>query len=296
MKTFCSRTLRRAGLAFSIAMALTASNVFATGNDMSGSCLNDVGRGAAIWGTSSEVTTYSEPYFAHKTPEIYRIPMTSEQASQAPETPSGYQGYMGNAMERLTESGTIFGTDGRLYEYTYVRGVEPRRIIQTRRVQKRTGAWVDEQVERVEWRPVLIRVLRPAGSNLKLEERDAALKAASANSPAVGPAPCEPMGAAEPQTFADSNAPASGANSATQGTAEEATPPVEGLSTVLASRKEEASVRLSTPSSTVGPRTAKPVLVLEESVRKAPPQNAPSTAEQNLNATQRQAINRNQNR
>ena len=242
-------------------LSLYATTAWGVGNDMSGTCINDVGRGAMLWGTSSEVTTYSEPYLPYRTPEIYRIPMTSEEASRAPETANDYQGTVGNAMERLTESGTIFGADGKLYEYTYTRGVEPRRIIETRRVQNKYGVWNEEKIEHIEWSPVLIRVLRPAGTNAKIETQAAALRNALAT-----PAPCDQVGAAEPRTFADqtdSNAASQSSNSSTT-----QTPPVEGTSPVLASRREEASVRVSTPAATVGPKKSLPVLTLPEEVRR----------------------------
>ena len=260
--------LRFATLVVGISSAtLCASSAFGVGNDMSGSCINDVGRGAMLWGTSSEVTTYSEPYLPYKTPEIYRIPVTSEQASQPPETANDYQGTVGNAMERLTESGTIFGTDGKLYEYTYTRGVEPRRIVETRRVQNSLGVWKEEQVEHIEWRPVLIRVLRPAGTNAKLEAQAAALRDALAT-----PAPCDQVGAAEPRTFADqpgSNAATSaGATARSSNQTDPQAPPVEGTSPVVASQREDASVRISTPSSVVGPKRSNPILTLPEEARR----------------------------
>ena len=249
------------------ATTLCAASALGVGNDMSGSCLNDVGRGAALWGTSSEVTTYSEPYLPYKTPEIYRIPVTSEQASQPPETADDYQGTVGNAMERLTESGTIFGTDGKLYEYTYTRGVEPRRIVETRRVQNSLGVWKEEQVEHIEWRPVLIRVLRPAGTNAKLEAQAAALRDAARNAIAT-PAPCDQVGAAEPKTFADQSGSNASTQTAPQARSETHAPPVEGTSPVVAQRREDASVRISTPSSVVGPNRSNPILTLPEEARR----------------------------
>ena len=271
------------------AATLCSASALGVGNDMSGSCLNDVGRGAALWGTSSEVTTYSEPYLPYKTPEIYRIPVTSEQASQPPETADDYQGTVGNAMERLTESGTIFGTDGKLYEYTYVRGVEPRRIGETRRVQNNLGVWKEEQVEHIEWRPVLIRVLRPAGTNAKLEIQAAALRDAARNAIAT-PAPCDRVGAAEPKTFADQTGSNASTQSAPQSQSEARTPPVEGTSPVVAQRREEASVRISTPSSVVGPSRSNPILTLPEEVRR----NAQKANEEKKTTTsQRSAKNQN---
>ncbi len=270
------------------ATTLCASSALGVGNDMSGSCLNDVGRGAALWGTSSEVTTYSEPYLPYKAPEIYRIPMTSEQASQPPETADDYQGTVGNAMERLTESGTIFGTDGKLYEYTYTRGVEPRRIVETRRVQNNLGVWKEERVEHIEWRPVLIRVLRPAGTNAKLEAQAAALRDATKNAIAT-PAPCDRVGAAEPKTFADQT----GSNAPTQTApkAQTETPPVEGTSPVVAQRGEEASVRISPPSSVVGPRRSNPILTLPEEARR----NARKATEEKKTTTSSRSLAQNQN-
>lgn len=261
-----------------VTLGLGATSVFGYGNDMSGSCINDAGRGAMLWGTSSEVTTYSEPYAPFKTPEIYRIPLTSEQASQPPESANDYQGTLGNAFERLTESGTIFGADGKLYEYTYRRGVEPRRIIETRRVQDRMGVWKEEKIEHIEWRPVLIRVLRPAGTNAKLESQAAALRNAIAT-----PAPCESVGPAEPKTFAnqtDGGAAQSASPAATQA------PPVEGSSPVVAARREEASVRVSTPAAAVGPRNPRTVLTLPEEVRR----NAQKAAEEQKNAQTKRSI------
>lgn len=255
-------------LALSLALLIATANADASGELPSGSCVNDVGRGAMLWGSSSEVTTYSPPYVAAMTPEIYRIPMTSEQASQPPETAGEYQGHIGDAMERLSESGTIFGTDGKLYEYTYAKGFEPRRIVETRRAQNAFGQWTEEQVERMEWRPVLVRVLRPAGTNAALEERAASNKA-TANAPkpcaplSATPEPCEPLGAAERQTYADPDA-----NAASQNVATTDAPPVEGSSTVLAPKREEASVRVATPPANGGSGGVKPILVLPEEARK----------------------------
>ena len=283
------RAKRRGAFAAAVfASALScAAAAFGVGNDMSGSCINDFGRGAALWGTSSEITTYSEPYAPFKTPEIYRIPLTSEQASQPPESANDYQGTVGNAFERLTESGTIFGSDGKLYEYTYTRGVEPRRIIETRRVQDRMGVWKEEKIEHIEWRPVLIRVLRPAGTNAKLEAQAAALRNAVASS--ATPAPCESVGPAEPKTFAeptDANSATNRGAAQSSNSATNHTPPVEGASPVVASRREEASVRVSTPAATVGPRNPRPVLTLPEEVRR----EAQKAAEAQKNAKTKRSI------
>ncbi|MDO5308168.1 MAG: hypothetical protein Q4G03_01525 [Planctomycetia bacterium] len=153
--------------------------------------INDVGRGAFLWGTSDEVTTYSEPYLPYKTPEIYRIPET---ASTQVSTSTNDQ--ISAAAKKLGDPnavGTIFGTDGKLYEYYYVKGVEPRRVVRVERVKERPSnglapIWVDKTVEKIEWEPVWIRVLRPLGASAKDRE-------ALAQTPQ--PMPCEPLGNAQ---------------------------------------------------------------------------------------------------
>lgn len=263
--------------ALASAVVFTSIPVFATGNNMSGTCLNDVGRGALLWGTSSEVTTYSEPYLPYKTPYIYRIPTTAEQTSEpSPQSNiQDLQGHMGDAMERLSEKGTIFGTDGKVYEYHYVRGVEPRRVFETRRVQKSPNVWVNEQVERIVMQPTLIRVLRPAGTSQREAERDAAA-AAAANSPkpcdplSKTPEPCEPTGAAERQTYASPSANSAVASQTVPNNqpGNQNTPPVEG-STPTQSAEEIASVRIITPlAQTQTSQLPRPILVLPEELRK----------------------------
>ncbi len=260
--------------------AFTAPSLYAVGNNMQGSCINDPGRGGLVWGTSSEVTTYSGPYTVFKKPDIYRIPVTSGSGSDGTSDDSDDGADTGNPMERLTESGTIFGTDGKLYEYYYVRGVEPRRVVTPHKVEKSKGLWVDEPIEKIVWEPVLIRVLRPAGTNEK--EASAAQKARdAANAPkpcaplSQSPEPCEPLGAAERQTYdAAASAPSlpnqNGAVPPAEGSS--LTPPAEGSptesKTSLSGKDSYGSVRVVTPSNTSGPaQQRKTVLVLPEELR-----------------------------
>lgn len=148
-----------------------------------GPLVNDVGRGAFLWGTSSERTTYLRPYNALMAPEIKRIP---EDNLKEP---------LGPGVDRTTlwktsqEVGTVIGTDGRVYRYHYERGVEPRRVVEKQTVGGRT---VD--VERTVWDPVLIRVLEPYDKKAEKAAKEAAEKArAAANSPQ----PCAPIGPCE---------------------------------------------------------------------------------------------------
>lgn len=200
------RLLIRFILCLTICAASTAS--FGANKLPSGSCVNDVGRGALLWGTSDEVTTYSAPYLGLRSPQIYRIPLTSESTTtstgNASETPSSPQG---NWREKLKEVGTIYGTDGKVYEYYFVEGKEPRRIVETQRVHETpkggvAPVWYNKTVERIEWEPVLIRVLRPVGTTerqLRAETTSSQKSSASSSTPA----PCEPLGSEEPRTFAD---------------------------------------------------------------------------------------------
>ena len=210
-------------------------------NGMKGTCINDVGRGAMLWGASNEVTTYSSPYMPFKTPNIYRIPLTSETTNtspSAPKTPPGIS--QEDWQSKLREVGTILGTDGKLYEYYFVEGVEPRRIVETRRVRETpeggvAPVWMTKNFERIEMEPVLIRVLRPIGTSAKI-----AAELAKSRAALDAPNPCDQVGGVEKQTFADEPSANAGASAGTatspQNNSNDATPPVEG------SRQDQATV------------------------------------------------------
>ena len=136
------------------------------------------------------------------TPEIYQIPVASRATTQndSGDSDRPLTGNPGDPNDRLTESGTIFGSDGNIYEYHYVRGIEPRKVVDLKREETKPGVWSDHYVARIVYEPVLIRVLRPAGSN-RQDALDAANAAARAND-GTTPDPCAP--ATDP-TFRDEN-------------------------------------------------------------------------------------------
>lgn len=259
-------------------------------NGMKGTCINDVGRGAMLWGSSNEVTTYSSPYMSFKTPNIYRIPTTDETtAAQQGSTrlPAGISEE--DWRNKLREVGTILGTDGKLYEYYFVEGVEPRRIVETQRVREVpkggiSPIWTTKTFEHIEMEPVLIRVLRPIGTSAKISsDFDKARAAIEA------PQPCESVGAEERRTFADESAAnTTNATNNSQNPANDAVPPVEGTrqNTVPPANSDQASgfavdpdgtFHVFTPDRVEGNGATKPVLVLPEEVRrKAAAQRAPS--------------------
>lgn len=257
-----------------VAFALLAASLGATSEqplvraydpDVNASCLNDVGRGALIWGSSGEVTTYSPPYASFMTPEIYQIPVASRTTAQTDsgDSPLPLRGNPGDPNDRLTESGTIFGSDGNIYEYHYVRGIEPRKVVDLKREETKPGVWVDHYVARIVYEPVLIRVLRPAGSN-RQDALDAANAAASAND-GTTPDPCAPAteDSTKPSETKTLKAPI-------QGVAE-ALPPVEGVpqTTNDSKQKAPASARTVTPEASTGPvKPASPVLVLPDEYRR----------------------------
>ena len=232
--------------------------------NVNASCLNDVGRGALIWGSSGEVTTYSPPYVSLMTPEIYQIPVSSRTTTQtdAEDADLSLTRNPGDPNDRLTESGTIFGSDGNIYEYHYVRGIEPRKVVDLKREETKPGVWVDHYVARIVYEPVLIRVLRPAGSN-RQDALDAARAAARAND-GTTPDPCAPAteDSTKPSETKTLKPPI-------QGVAE-AIPPVEGdpQKTPPSKAKASSSARTVTPeaSSTPG-KAATPVLVLPDEYR-----------------------------
>lgn len=259
------RVLALALLAATLGAASEQPSVRAYDPDANASCLNDVGRGALIWGSSGEVTTYSPPYASFMTPEIYQLPVaartTIQTASGDSTTPLA--GNPGDPNDRLTESGTIFGSDGNTYEYYYVRGIEPRKVVDLKREETKPGVWVDHYVARIVYEPVLIRVLRPAGSN-RQDAVDAANAAEVANNGAP-PDPCAPA-------TEDSTKPSETKTLKTpvQGVAE-ALPPVEGSPQTTTPTKEKpiASARTVTPEASSGPvKPAPPVLVLPDEYRR----------------------------
>jgi len=166
------------------------------------SCLNDVGEGSCLWGTPDERTTYVGPYCASMAPKIERLTVADLSKSSSDDNANNDAnlnlggsglGSSGSAdWSRLNEVGTIWGTDGKLYRYTFAQGVEPRRV-------------VENGVERIVWEQVLIRVLRP----VKKEEQ------ASAQVAATSVAPCAPIQNAQPcapATTTATNSTSQGAN------------------------------------------------------------------------------------
>ena len=249
-------------LALFVVATLPISTTFGAGERP---IVNDVGRGAFIWGTSDEITTYSEPYYAYKTPTIYRIPTNAIATTSAPANDKLTK--IADKLGDVGTVGTIFGTDGKLYEYYYVKGVEPRRVVETQRVRERpenalAPIWVDKTVERIEWEPVLIRVLRPAGSNA----RDAA---------ALAPSPGEPLSAAE--ETASTDAAATSATPATDPTSLGDTPPAlspssqpqtndsQNSSVVSGVRQPDGSITLNLDRSMSQTR---PLVVLPQELRR----------------------------
>ncbi len=257
-----------------VAFALLAASLGATSElplaraydpDVNASCLNDVGRGALIWGSSGEVTTYSPPYASFMTPEIYQIPVASRTTTQndSGDSDRPLTGNPGDPNDRLTESGTIFGSDGNIYEYHYVRGIEPRKVVDLKREETKPGVWVDHYVARIVYEPVLIRVLRPAGSN-RQDALDAANAAAKAND-GTTPDPCAPAteDSTQPSETKTLKPPI-------QGVAE-TLPPVEGApqKTTASKEKPPASARTVTPEAASAPvKPAPPVLVLPDEYRR----------------------------
>jgi len=152
--------------------------------DDSRSCLNDVDGGSCLWGTRDERTTYIGSYFAGMAPKIDRLSVSDLSKSSGNEGTidesklnlGGSGSGSGSDWSKLNEVGTIWGTDGKLYRYTFALGVEPRRV-------------VENGVERVVWEQVLIRVLRP----VKKEEQADVQNVATTNV-----VPCAPVQTARP--------------------------------------------------------------------------------------------------
>lgn len=173
-------------LAFSLVL-VASSSVFAVGT-----FVNDVGNGALFWGSSNERTTYLAPYNSLRAPTISRIP--EEDTNVADPLKSGVSSRT-ELWKTASEVGTVIGTDGKIYRYHYVQGVEPRRVVERRVVNGQV-----ENVDRVVWETVLIRVLEPVTSG-----------AAAADSPAPCgpnvplPRPCEPAGESD-QSMPSDNA------------------------------------------------------------------------------------------
>ncbi len=136
----------------------------------SGPLVNDVGNGAFLWGTSGERTTYLGPYRHTKAPTIRKI---SEETNNADPWESGTRS-RADLWKTSEEVGTVIGTDGKIYRYRYIRGVEPRRVVEPRVVSGKT-----EKVERIVWEPVIIRALEPMSGGEKAKADGS-------------PAPCEP--------------------------------------------------------------------------------------------------------
>ena len=182
--TISFRSLRSA--TFFCLFSLTSSFVFS-----SGPLVNDVGNGAFLWGTSSERTTYLGPYLpSTMAPTIRKIP---EETNSADPWQSGTRS-RADLWKTSEEVGSVIGTDGKIYRYRYLRGIEPRRVVETRVVDGQTV-----NVERIAWEPVVIRVLEP----MTAEEKTNKANAASTDTPApcepnaTLPKPCEPAGDAE---------------------------------------------------------------------------------------------------
>ncbi|MBQ9873399.1 MAG: hypothetical protein IJM30_02955 [Thermoguttaceae bacterium] len=168
-------SVRGAGLGATFALGFFGggSSALATGP-----LINDVGNGAFVWGSSGERTTYIGPYNSFKAPKIGKL--EEGNPNEADPTRGGAVSKT-DLWKYANEVGTVIGTDGKLYRYHYERGLEPRRIVERRLVD---GKW--ENVPRVVWETVLIRVLEPADSDPK-SARSAKTSASAAN-----PRPCEP--------------------------------------------------------------------------------------------------------
>ncbi len=210
------------------------------------SCLNDVGGGSCLWGTSDERTTYVGPYFAGMEPKIDRLSVDDlSKRSENEKTIDdsnlnlggsglGSSGSSSVVWSKLNEVGTIWGTDGRLYRYTFAQGVEPRRI-------------VENGVERVVWEQVLIRVLRP----VKKEEQPNASEAASTS--ASNAAPCVPAQNVRPC------APASTASNAQNANVASGSLDADGVLSLTVVTQERNSP---------GAQKPKPILVLPVEAKK----------------------------
>ena|GEM_PF-4676407 len=139
--------------------------------------LNDVGNGALIWGTPSERTTWLQPYNSFMAPTIRQIPEESLSGGSNPDFSNKR-----DLWKTATEVGTVFGTDGKTYRYHYERGIEPRRVVERRIIDGNV-----QEISRVVWAPILIRVLEPIDK--PASDKNAA-KSASADGTPV--APCDP--------------------------------------------------------------------------------------------------------
>ncbi len=176
----------------------TSSVLFA-----SGPLVNDVGNGAFLWGTSNERTTYLGPYLPAMAPTINKL--SEETGNNADPWQSGTRS-RADLWKTSEEVGTVIGTDGKVYRYRYLRGIEPRRIVEPRVVDGRT-----EKVERIVWEPVVIRVMEPLTSEEKAS-------AASSDAPApcapnaTLPKPCEPAGGSEESAASGASSGASNAD------------------------------------------------------------------------------------
>lgn len=171
--------LRFVRVLFSVAcLCVFQLSVASNSASATGPLLNDVGDGAFLWGASNERTTYLQPYHSLMAPKIARIP-EDNLASDPLRTRDRNRAELWKTTQ---EVGTVFGTDGRLYRYHYERGVEPRRVIESRVIDGRAVA-----VERIVWEPVLIRVLEPATGRV-----------GSVNASSSQPRPCDPLGPCDP--------------------------------------------------------------------------------------------------
>ena len=157
------------GLFFSACGALFADG----GSPM----LNDVGNGALIWGTPSERTTWLQPYNSFMAPTIRQIPEESLSGGSNPDFSNKR-----DLWKTATEVGTVFGTDGKTYRYHYERGIEPRRVVERRIIDGNV-----QEISRVVWAPILIRVLEPID---KPAGDKSAANSASADGTPI--APCDP--------------------------------------------------------------------------------------------------------
>lgn len=139
--------------------------------------------GDCLWGASSEKTTYLpdyNPLFPPDIPVLTRPKTTPNDANGldavgASGVPSGSASVSGvggdsNSVAlseidaKLAETGTLIGSDGKTYSYYYVKGVQPVRVVETRRVYETPPGglfpvWSDVKTEKIVWKPVLIKML-----------------------------------------------------------------------------------------------------------------------------------------
>jgi len=216
------------------------------------SCLNDVGEGSCLWGTPDERTTYIGPYCASMAPKIERLSVAELSKSSGVESEnanndanlnlggSGLSSSGSSDWSKLNEVGTIWGTDGKLYRYTFAQGVEPRRV-------------VENGVERIVWEQVLIRVLRPVKKEDQASAQGAATNAASVV------VPCAPAQKAQPCAPATTTATNSTSPNVASGSLD--SDGILSLSVVTQERNSTAAQK------------GKPVLVLPIEAKKVEKQN-----------------------